>query len=272
MIPSTFAEAVSTPRIDLERAALLYAREIAYPDLQPGPYLEQLDDLAGQARMRLDGDAPAEQAEALGLFLFGAMGFQGNVDAYFDPANSYLNQVLEHRLGIPITLSVVYGAVAARLGLRVYGVGLPGHFIVGIDAGPATAYFDPFHGGIRRSRAECERLVAQATGFTGPFDDRWLLPMTERAILTRMLNNLVGAHSRRQEWPQAIGAAERLQVVDPDEPGHLRDLGLLLGQDHQYRRACEVLEGYVHLSPAPADAALVRRRIVEIKSMLARLN
>ncbi len=272
MTPGTFAEAIAATPIDLALAALLYAREIAYPDLQTSAYQERIEQLAVQAAQRVGTGGPAEQAEALGLFLFGEVGFEGNVDAYYDPANSYLNRVLDRRLGIPITLSVIYMAVAEQLGLVVHGVGLPGHFLVGVETGVTTAYFDPFHGGMRRSSAECARLVTQATHYQGPFEERWLQPISTKAILTRMLNNLVNAHTQRQEWLQAIGAVEHLQVVEPDEPTHVRDLGLLLSQEHQYRRACEVLETYLRLNPSAADAASVRQRIVDLKGRLARLN
>lgn len=272
MTAMRFDEALSASPPDLALAALLLARELAYPDLAVASYQRRLDQLAALADDRLPYGETEDQVEALGLFLSGEIGFIGNSADYYDPRNSYLNEVLDRRLGIPITLSLVYMAVAERLGLRVHGIGLPGHFLVGVEAGSTLILVDPYHGGIRRSLAECAGLVAQTTGYRGPFQNAWLQPMAPPRIMARILHNLVNAYSRRREWPRAIAAGERLLVLEPEEPTYRRNLGLLCYQDGQRRRALELLTAYLRQVPSADDAETVRALIRDIQGDLLRLN
>ena len=272
MTSMRFDEALVTSPPDLSLAALLLARELAYPDLVVASYQQQLDRLAALAEDRLPSTEAEDRIEALGLFLSGEIGFIGNSSDYYDPRNSYLNEVLDRRLGIPITLSLVYMAVAERLGLRVHGIGLPGHFLVGVETGASLILVDPYHGGIRRSLAECAGLVAQTTGYRGAFQPAWLEPMEPPRIIARILHNLVNAYSRRQNWSQAIAATERLLILEPKEPTYRRNLGLFYYQSGRRRRALELLSAYLRQAPTAEDAEVIRALVHDIQNELIRLN
>ena len=144
--------------------------------------------------------------------------FRGNSATYQDPRNSYLNEVIERRLGIPISLSVIYIAIAQDLGLPAHGVGLPGHFIVGIRDNGDEIYIDPFHGGVRLFQADCVQLVREATGISGAFQPEWLKPVSPVVILTRMLNNLRNIYLHQADWTHALAVVERLRLLQPDLP------------------------------------------------------
>ncbi len=267
-----FDEALATSPPDLSLAALLLARELAYPDLAVATYQQQLDRLAALAEARLPSTEVEPRLEALGLFLSEEMGFIGNSTDYYDPRNSYLNEVLDRRLGIPITLSLVFMAVAARLGLCVHGVGLPGHFLVGAEVGSTLILIDPYHGGIRRSPAECVDLVARTTGYRGAFQPAWLQPMEAPRIIARILHNLVNAYTRQGNWPQAIAATERLLTLEPEEPTYRRNLGLFYYQHGRRGQALALLSAYLREAPTAADAEVIRALVYDIQNELLRLN
>ena len=171
-------------------------------------------------------------------FLFEEEGFRGNTEDYYDPRNSFLNDVLDRRLGIPITLSVVYVAVAARAGLDAAGVGLPGHFVVRAERRGRHRLLDPFHGGTLLDRAACEALVARMRPGGGPLDPRWLAPVTTHQIFVRMLSNLKAVYSALGDWARALAAVERILLLVPDALEELRDRGTLharLGQGSRSR-------------------------------------
>lgn len=269
----TFYDEIQSKRIDIPRAALLFAREIAYPDLEVNAWLEYLNEMAESARsFILPNQSVIERAEALGDFLFVHERFQGNVHEYSDPRNSYLNQVLERRLGIPISLSVVYLALAERVGVPALGIGLPGHFIVGIPMSEEMYFLDPFYGGNRLSIEDCSQLVLQATGYTGPFQKEWLQPISPRTILTRMLNNLRNVYFQSEQWELALRVIEHLQALQPDLPDWLRDLGLIYQRQGALRRAIQSYEEYLSRAPSAPDARAVRLRLQEAVRDLAKLN
>lgn len=267
----TFREAVRPGRpIGLAAAALLYAREIAYPHLSPSAYLSRLEAMAQAVRPRLGARAdPRRQVQALNDFLFGAVGLQGNCAEYDDPRNSFLNEVIDRRLGLPITLSVIYMEVAQRAGVPVEGVGLPGHFIV---RGPGRLLVDPFNQGRLLSLTDCADLVRNTLGHTGDFDPAWLTPTPSRAILVRMLNNLRTAYVRREAWAQALPVMGCLRSLEPGEPTHVRDLGLLLVRTGQPRRAVRVLDEYLLRRPQAPDFQLLRGTVQALARELGQLN
>lgn len=254
------------------RAGLLLAREVAYPDLQPAHYLARLDELAAQARSHLPAQAdPLARALALAGWLFGPAGFRGNAADYADPRNSYLNQVLDRRLGIPISLSVLFLEVAGRLGLPAEGVGMPGHFIVSVAGEDAAVYLDPFHGGQTLTEADCADLVRRSAGHQ-VFDRQWLAPTPPRDIVTRMLNNLRQFYISVEDWPLAVKIAERLVVVQPEAAAHVRDLGVLLYRTGAYRRAYAMLNEYLAREPNAPDGEAVREGRDRLLVELGRLN
>src|SRR5262249_2576338 len=163
----------------------------------------------------------------LAAFLFETAGFQGNREDYSDPRNSYLNQVLDRRLGLPISLSVIYLHLADALDVPAFGIGLPGHFIVSVLGADGPGYLDPFNGGRALSVAACAALVQRALGNQAGFDPDWLRPMPAREIVGRMLNNLRGFYVSVEDWPMAIAIVERLSLLLPQATNYLRDLGVL---------------------------------------------
>ena len=280
-----FANEVSRPdrEIDLARAALVMGA-FEYPDLAVAPYLKRLDDLAAAARPALStADLPAL---ALANYLFKRLGFTGNQEDYLDPRNSFLNQVLDRRLGIPITLSLLYIEVARRIGIDAEGVGLPGHFIVRArleaeyapasddetDDPDAVIYLDPFHGGALMDEADCAERVWAITGGRLPFNQAFLSPVGARYILNRMLNNLKNAYAGRQDLERALRVVERLLVLNPNDPEETRNLGLLHAGLGHTRQALTALMRYLELRPQAPDAATIRGYIAALSGRLARWN
>jgi regulator of sirC expression with transglutaminase-like and TPR domain len=269
----TFEEAIGQDEIDVPLAALCFAREIAYPELDIDSYLARLDALANAAwRIIPPQLSLPEQAEALCDYLFIEERFQGNAQAYNDPRNSYLNEVLERRLGIPISLSAIYIAVGQRLGLPAMGIGLPGHFIVGVLAPEGEIYIDPFHGGARLTAEDCTQLVRQSSGYTGELQAEWLQPMPPPAMLTRMLNNLRNVYYQQEDWDAALAVLERLRLLNPEIPDLFRDLGLVHHRRGALRQAIENYELYLSRTADAADAASVKRYLESAVKDLASLN
>jgi regulator of sirC expression with transglutaminase-like and TPR domain len=273
VVDLTFRDEIQITPINLPRAALRFSKEIAYPTLEIDRYLALLDQLGGWARAVVPLDSPAFlQARELGEFLFQRFGFHGNAEAYEDPRNSYLNEVMDRRLGIPISLSVLFVAVAQAVGLQAYGIGLPGHFIVGVQDQLGVAYFDPFHAGRQLTVEDCARLVESTAGVGGTFQMEWLQPAAPADILVRMLNNLRNVYLKGEAWPQLIAVIERLRLLQPDLPGHLRDLGLLHHQLGALRLAIQFYEQYLQRAPDAPDAETVRGNLQAAASQIARKN
>ena len=272
---TTFADEVRRAGDEMSPVCvgLLIARECAYPELRPSDYLARLDALAEVARPQVSAGATAEtQGAALARFLFETAGFRGNREDYTDPRNSYLNQVLERRLGLPISLSVVYLHLAEQLGLPAFGIGLPGHFIVSVLGADGLAYLDPFNGGRPLTLADCSKLVQAALGSQVGFDPDWLRPMPGREIVARMLNNLRGFYVSVEDWPKSIAIVERLSELQPDITDYIRDLGVLHYRAGALRRAARFFNDYLARTPGAADTEAVRQGRERLLEELARLN
>lgn len=255
------------------RANLLFAREVAYPDLRPSDSLIYLDEIALDARLALAARAGVEaRGLALADFLFNTLGYQGNRDEYNDPRNSYLNEVLTRRTGLPISLSALYLHIAGRLELPVHGIGMPGHFIVALDGENGRLFIDPFFGGRTLTVDDCADLVTRSTGYRGAFNRRWLAPTPPREIVARMLNNLRNYYVQAQEWALAVRVIERLRELQPDQLEHLRDAGILLYRAGVYSRAAQHLNDYLLRAPTADDAESVRESRDLILDQLAKLN
>ncbi len=249
----------------VEVGAALIARD-AYPRLSPAEVLARLDALARDLDpLRLDR-APAEDAaRAIGDHLHRVHGFRGNVDDYGDPRNSYLNDVLERRLGIPITLSIVTMAVARRVGVQARGVSFPGHFLVRFErayGGPVVV--DPFHGGRVHDHDALVRLLRQSAGASARLQLRHLEPASTRAIMVRVLQNLKAAHLARGEGAKALVAAARIASLVPREPWAIRDRGLLQAQLGAPVGARADLLRYLELAPRAADAPRIRQMVAQL--------
>jgi len=271
---SRFAEAVSRndEDIDLAEAALLMARD-QYPNLNAAHYLEILDDIAQMVRpatapMR----SPRDVILALNGIVFLELGFRGNTENYYDPRNSYLNDVLDRRLGIPITLSVVYMEVARRIGFQLHGVGMPGHFIVKHCAQPTEIFIDPFNAGRVMDERDCANLLAEMSGGKVQIRPEHLAAATKRQILIRMLANLLRIYVEGADYNRALSAVEWILLIEPDSPEYTRERGLLLASTGRPNLALEELERYLRLYPAAPEAETIREQMKKIRQMRARLN
>lgn len=256
--------------LDLARGALAIAR-VEYPGLAAAPWLAELDRLAARAGVAPDGDR-VRALHRLREFLFEEEGFRGNAEDYYDPRNSCLNEVLARRLGIPITLAVVMMEVGRRVGLRLLGVGLPGHFLVRADVGDGPVLLDPFDGGAVVTPERADDLVARALGRRVRLRAEHFAPVTTRQILTRMLRNLELVYARRGAWSKLLGVYERLLVLDGETPAYLRDRGTVLVRLGELHRAVVDWERYLAACPEAHDAEAVRQRLRQVRQRLATLN
>jgi regulator of sirC expression with transglutaminase-like and TPR domain len=260
------AEMVSRPEpeIDLATGALLIAAA-EYPQLQVAPYLRRLDLLAERVRDRLSGEtAPVLVLEALCTVLFVEEEFQGNEDAYYDPRNSFLNDVLDRRLGIPITLGIVMLEVGWRVGLPVCGVSFPGHFLVRYEGEVARLLVDPFDGGRVRWEDEGQQLLDRVYGGMVRMRSEFLEPATRSDILARVLTNLKGIYLNTRDDDRALAAIDRILTIRPGAPVERRDRGLLLARTGRDDEAVAELERYLASSPAAPDAQRVQSLIDDL--------
>jgi regulator of sirC expression with transglutaminase-like and TPR domain len=260
-------------RTDLARAALSIAR-IAYPDLDPAPSLRRLDDLAAAVRPRLFPHASPEAAAIeLAGYLFRECGFRGNREEYYDPRNSYLNDVLERRLGIPITLSVVLIETGARLGLPVEGVGFPGHFLVRLAGSRGPLLLDPFFGGREIGEQELLARYRAAAGADAPaLPPDALAPTGTPAILTRMLRNLLRLYLEQKDHAHALAAAELVLVLVPDSADEVRLRGLLYEHLECFGAALTDFQRYLELAPEAPDVDQIRGRVARLVRMAATIQ
>lgn len=265
-----FAYVVDQPEsaVDLGEAALLIAED-AYPGLHVPGYLRRLDEIAEPLQGHVGKDSSlAELVPALNGHLFGELGFRGNAEDYYDPRNSYLNEVLDRRLGIPITLSVVYIEVARRIGLTVVGVGLPGHFIVEARRDTSSVLLDPFHGGATLTQEDCERLVQEVYGDSIPFSEEQLAPVRKRQILTRMLNNLKKSYLAEDDPDRAWPVVEKMLYLNPDSALDRRDRGLLAYRMNRFAEARSDLRAYLERCPDASDRVAIRSSLSAIEAIL----
>ena len=259
-------------RPDLTRIALEIARD-AYPDLEPGPYLERIEALAARVRDRAPAAAKARQVLGqINWVLFVEEGFQGNTEDYYDPKNSYLNQVIERKTGIPISLSVLYRAVAHRLGLEMEGVNLPAHFMLRVGRGDETIFVDPFHAGALLDRQGCERRVAELVGRPVVLSDLELAPCGLDLVVTRMLRNLKAIYLRGHDFSTALPVQRRLAALNPDDPLEQRDLGMLCLQLDRPADAIAPLQSLLDARPEPEDADAIRALLRAARREVATWN
>ncbi len=268
----TFRDLVrgSDEGIDLARTALAVAG-IEHPDLRVDRELARLDRLAGRCGI---GGRRASRAtlERLRRFLFEEEGFRGNVDAYYDPRNSCLNDVLDRHLGIPITLSVLFIEVGRRLGLAIEGIGLPGHFITAARVEGERVLLDPFHGGTVLTPEEAEEVAARAVGRPVRLEAAHWTPCTRRQIVVRMLRNLKTIYARERNWDRALAVVDRLLVVDQDTPSHLRDRGTVLVRAGRLWEGAAEWERYLSQHPQAPDAESCRHELRRVRQEIGVRN
>jgi len=264
---SRFARIIQSPRCDLARGALEIAL-IGHPGLDPAPVLAELDRLADVVRPRLmPGFSAVDRALTVSRYLFGECGFRGNADDYYDVRNSFLNDVVARRMGIPITLSAVLMEVGNRVGVPFEGVGFPGHFLVRVPAGGGEhLILDPFHGGQRVDDAELlERLRSLADANQGPrfetVPPEFLTPTSPRAMLGRMLRNLLRIYLERDNDAEALLAVDLLLVLAPQGADEIRTRGFLYDRLGCPAAAANDFRRYLELAPEAEDVEQIRTRI-----------
>lgn len=254
-----FARIVARPdaEIDLAGGALCIAAD-GRPDLDPAPTLAALDELAGRVRLRTDrGDDDDTTIARLHDVLYREMGFRAPTAAEFhDPLNSDLDRVVARRIGLPISLAIVELEVAWRIGLALHGIGLPGHFIIG---GPSGTLIDPAGGGRALTPDDCQALIRRSLGESVLFHVGLLRRAGRREILARVLRNLRSVHLARRDWPAALGVVDLLLVVEPTDPDHGRDRGLLLGRMGRFSEAIACLARYLEERPDGHDVQDVQQ-------------
>ena len=260
-VAADLERAMDAPGEDLAPAALAIAR-VEYPGLDTAAYLAAIERMGDDAAGRISR-AGARGRDAIGVlneYLYDEQRFTGNRARYEDPRNSFLNEVLDRRTGIPISLAVIYLEVARRAGVDVTGVNFPGHFLLRAADGGARLRFggdflivDPFHGGALLSEGDCREMLRQHVGDEAAFDRELLQPATRHEIVVRMLVNLKRLYVRMRSFPQARFVADLLLTVDPTALSELRDRGLLAYHLQDFSAALRDLEAYLRLSPRQAD-------------------
>jgi regulator of sirC expression with transglutaminase-like and TPR domain len=269
-----FRQAVDRPQeeIDLGRAALTIALT-DYPNLDVLHYLTRIDRLAVEVTNHLDSDADIYRSmAALNYVLFKQHGFHGNHDDYFDPKNSFLNEVIERKTGIPITLSVLYMEVAWRAGLMLDGVSFPGHFLVKCVGDGEEIIIDPFNGGEIKSREDIDRMLFELHGRKGMFHSDFLASSTKKDILKRMLANLKAIYINGNDLAKSLSVLDRLLILDPASAEDARDRGLVYLRLECYAPAREDFETYLRLRPDAEDAVHVREQLVRLAKVGTRIH
>jgi len=262
-------------RVDLAEAALVVAGP-EYPNLDVAAYLSVIEAMGTKLRARLRADmAPAERILALNRYLFEELGFSGNAAEYYDARNSFLNEVLDRRLGIPITLSVVYLEIGRRVGLPLQGVAFPGHFLVKCAVRDGAIVLDPYGKGASLSLDDvCARLRTQRNGIDpDPDQIRMLLTAaSSKDILARMLRNLKGIYLKQRDFARAVTAIDRIIALAPQAAGEYRDRGRVYLELECFRAALADFRSYLLLKPDAEDAVIVRQKAAELQHLSARLN
>ncbi len=261
--------------INLAEAALLIAAE-EYRDLDIAAYLARLDDMGAALKRRLRPDiSQADTIIALNRFLFDEHGFSGDAVNYYDARNSFLNEVLDRKRGIPITLALLYIEIGRRIGLPVLGVSFPAHFLVKCPLREGTVVLDPYAKGVSLSFDDLRsRVKALRNGVepTQSMVSSLLAAAGNKEILTRILRNLKGIYSHHQEWMKALMATDRIISVMPDMAEEYRDRGMIYINLECFRAALFDLQAYLKMLPVARDADTVQQKVVELQAVASLLN
>ena len=272
-----FAEiaASADDTINLAEGALVIASE-EYPGLDIGAYLVRLDEMGATLKRRLRADiSPADTIVALNRFVFEENGFTGNSADYYDARNSFLNEVLDRKRGIPITLAIVYIEIGQRIGLPLQGISFPGHFLVKCPLREGAVILDPYARGMSLGLDELRKRVKALGSGTEPPDPviaNMLAAAGNKEILARMLRNLKAIYTHHKDWIKALSAADRIITIMPLCAEEYRDRGTIYVNLECFRAALFDLQAYLQMLPAAKDADTVREQVVELQTAAARLN
>ncbi len=258
--------------VELAKAALIFAKE-EYPDLDIDGYLSKLDQMAREINVRAGHNAaPHSMISEMNRYLFVKEGFRGNQDDYYDPKNSFLNDVLDRKVGIPISLSVLYIEIANRLGLPITGVGFPGHFIVKYSGLGEEFLIDPFNKGRILTKKDCDEILNRIYGRNIQLQSEFLEPVTKKQILTRMLQNLKSIYLSSKNSLKALSVVDKLLLINPGDMNEIRDRGMLYYGLECFAQALADLETYLGNAPKAKDVDVIRNYIPLLKGLTARIN
>lgn len=260
--------------IPLVWAALVIARD-EYPDLDLSEYEQVAVDYGRRARQLIADDDPLKAVRGLNDYVFDELGFSGNQADYYDPRNSYLNEVIDRKLGIPISLGVIQLDIAQRLGLPLKGISFPGHFLVSLPVDGGLLVLDPYSKGRSLDANELKRRAQPHVGNHELRDDQLstlLSPASNRAILTRMLRNLKALYTEGNDYERALRCTDRLLLLDAEQPHELRDRGLLYLRVGHAAAGRDDLKKYLLENPEASDVDTVRQALIDASSAASRLN
>lgn len=261
-----FSEEINQPdeQINLAKAALYIAQE-EYPDLDPDKYLHALDTIAAKVQERLPAQwYPLRIIRSINQYLYEDLGFVGNTNDYYDPRNSYLNEVIERRTGIPIALSLVYLEIARRIDFPMVGVGMPGHFLIRPEFEDVGIFVDAFERGNVLFPEDCQARLNQVYGQPVEMQSFFLEAVTPRQFLMRMLTNLKLIYLQREKLEKALAAVERILLLFPESPTELRDRGLIYYQIGLWAAAGDDFARYLIKVPNASDAPVIRRLLNQL--------
>jgi regulator of sirC expression with transglutaminase-like and TPR domain len=259
-------------RVALARIALEIAAD-AYPGLDIASYLARIAAMAERVRPRCPRSACVRDVLGqINWVLFVEEELRGNHEEYYDPRNSYLNEVLDRKLGIPISLSVIYWAVAESLGLPVAGANLPAHFMLQVEDGDRTWFVDPFHSGAVMSREMCRRRLSEILQQPVDLDDAMAAPCTAATVVTRMLRNLKAIYLRGEDPASVLPVQRRLAALNPRDADEVRDLGVLCLQAERPGEALDPLQSYLESSPTDALVPEISALLAAARRQLASWN
>jgi len=264
---------VSDEQIDLIRAALTIARA-EYPDLDTEHYVARIDEFARLAESQISDIGDAQQIiSALNRVLFEQSGLHGNREDYYDPRNSFLNDVLDRGLGIPITLALIYMEVGRRIGFPLFGVGMPGHFLLKhYDIDGRETLIDCFNGGNILSQQDCQRRLDEIYSGQMTLRPEFLFAVSRRQILTRILNNLKGIYLSSRNFRKTLPLADLVLVIYPRSPEDVKQRAVLRHSLGQIKGAAEDLERYLQISPDASDGDEIRQTALSLRRMSALMN
>lgn len=252
-------------KINLAKAALYYAQD-EYPDLEIDTYLNRLDKMAAEIKERLsDNLYPLKVINTINHYLFEDLNYTGNTTNYYDPLNSYLNQVIDRRTGIPITLSVVYLEIAKRLDFPMVGIGMPGHFLIRPDFEEVGIFVDVFNQGEVLFKEDCELKLREIYQQPIELKAHFLTPVSNQQLLGRMLTNLKYIYLNCQEYSKMLRIIETLLLLFPNHPIEIRDRGLLYYQLQQWEKSIADLQLYLSILPTAQDEATIRQLLQKMR-------
>ncbi len=260
--------------INLAEAALLIASRV-YPELDIADYVSRIDELGRTLRARLARDCKvAQRIQSLNAFLFQELGFAPNTENYYDPRNSFLNEVIERKVGIPISLSLLYMEIGQRAGLELYGVSFPGHFLVKCALSEGMVVLDPYSRGASLSLTDLQQRLRDHRGgeVSKAIVAGWLVAAGKKDILARMLRNLKAIYLQRREEQHALHMLDAILAMTPESPEDLRDRGLVYQRLECFRAATADLHAYLLRAPDAEDAEEIGRRLDNLRRQHARLN